>query len=296
MRFLARLPQWVPDADSSRSRDQADLAVGPSGREDSGSTPGGSMRRIHSWQPAVLLSIAGCSLAPQAPSASAEGEAWLAGDHHVHSRFSVGWDDTVELPRPRIGAEGIYPIPTNAEMARSYGLSWMVSTDHGGPNHSRLNLETAYPELVSSRALVPGLIQFYGMELDTPGAEHSSLIVPHTHDEAERLYELESRFSRRDPWPLDTARQRESFMLDALRAMRALAERPVLLANHPSRSADGLGEYGQYHPAELRDWSDAAPDVAVGMEGAPWHQASAGASSAIPPSASHKCLVMRFSG
>ena len=32
----------------------------------------------------------------------------------------------------------------NAVMARRYGLDWMVSTDHGGPNHSKVNLEIAY--------------------------------------------------------------------------------------------------------------------------------------------------------
>jgi hypothetical protein len=163
----------------------------------------------------------------------------------------------------------------NALMARSYGLTWMVSTDHGGPSHSKVNLERAYPEVLTTRRVVPGLILFYGMELDTPGADHSSLIIPHTHDEAERLFDLESRFSRRDAWPADAERQRESLMLEALEAMKSLSSPPVLIANHPSRSADGVGEYGLDFPAELRGWNDAAPDVALGMEGAPGHQASA---------------------
>jgi hypothetical protein len=64
-------------------------------------------------------------------------------------------------------------------------------------------------------------------------------------------------------------------MLDALRYMSRIAEPPVLIANHPSRSATEVGGYGQDTPRELRDWNDAAPRVAVGMEGAPGHQAGA---------------------
>ena len=54
----------------------------------------------------------------------------------------------------------------------------MVTTDHGGPNHSKVNLEQAYPELLKSREAVPELLQFYGMEFDTPAADHSTLIIP----------------------------------------------------------------------------------------------------------------------
>jgi hypothetical protein len=64
-------------------------------------------------------------------------------------------------------------------------------------------------------------------------------------------------------------------MLDALRHMRALPAPPVVIANHPSRSAKGVGVYGLDTPSELRDWNDTAPQVAVGMEGAPGHQAGA---------------------
>ena len=62
-------------------------------------------------------------------------------------------------------------------------------------------------------------------------------------------------------------------MIDALRTMKDLGDKPVVIANHPSRSAEGLGEYGDTEPRELRNWNDAAPDIAVGMEGAPGHQA-----------------------
>ncbi|MGH7574320.1 MAG: phosphoesterase, partial [Longimicrobiales bacterium] len=200
---------------------------------------------------------------------------WLAGDHHIHSQYSVGWDTTTNPPTPVVAGDARYPIPTNAEMAKRHGLSWMVSTDHGGPNHSKVNLEMAYPELLESREAVPGLIQFYGMEFDTPGAEHSSLIIPHSHEEHATLYDLESRFARREPFPPDSTRHTEAAMLNALAYMRGLSLPPLLFANHPSRSARGLGVYGSNTPRELRNWNNTAPRVATGMEGAPGHQARA---------------------
>lgn len=199
---------------------------------------------------------------------------WLAGDHHIHSRYSVGWDESVDPPAPILGGDAIYPTPMNALMAKYYGLSWMVTTDHGGPNHSKVNLEMAYPELVYSRKAVPEVIQFYGMEFDTPGADHSSLIIPHSHDESIHLHSIESQFNKREPYPADPSWDTEPRMLEALTFMDNMATKPVVIANHPSRSATGLGVYGKDAPAELRDWNDTAPDIAVGMAGAPGHQAA----------------------
>jgi len=160
-------------------------------------------------------------------------------------------------------------------MGKYHGLSWIVTTDHGGPNHSKVNRDIAYPELLISRQTVPDVIQFYGMEFDTPGADHSSLIIPHTHDEADRLFDIESRFAKNEPHPADKSWDTEPRMLEALKAMNQFEAKPIVTANHPSRSATGLGEYGKDHPAELRDWNDTAPDIAVGMSGAPGHQAKA---------------------
>ncbi len=199
---------------------------------------------------------------------------WLAGDHHIHSRYSVGWDYDTDPPTAIIAGDAIYPTPMNAIMARLYGLSWMVTTDHGGPNHSKVNLEQAYPELLTSREAVPEVIQFYGMEFDTPGADHSSLIIPHTHDEADRLHQIESNFNKREPYPADSTWDTEPRMIEALRAMDQFPSKPVVIANHPSRSAPGLGVYGLYDPEELRDWNDTTPEIAVGMAGAPGHQAA----------------------
>jgi len=224
----------------------------------------------------LALQIALLLIAPVAAGQNSDGaRSWLAGDHHIHGRYSADYDETTMPPTPIIGGDSSYPTYVNALMARHFGLSWMVTTDHGGPNHSKLNLEKAYPELLHSREVISDLIQFYGMELDTPGAEHSSLIIPHSDHEHHTLYDLESRFAEEDAFPEDEARDTEAFMLEALRYMGGIPLPPLVLANHPSRSARDLGVYGANSPQELRDWNDAAPQVAVGMEGAPGHQANA---------------------
>ncbi len=216
---------------------------------------------------------------PTAGALPAKGRQWLAGDHHIHSEFSADYRaDPVSpqtVPIPLLGKDGRYTITRNAQMARQFGLSWMVSTDHGGPNHSKLNYEQAWPEVNKARAAVPELLIFYGMEFDTPAGDHSSLIIPFTGDEREQLRAIESGFSKREPWPRNEAWDSEGRMIDALKLMRDQKAPPVLVANHPSRSATAPFAWGQYTPAEFRNWNDTAPRVAIGMEGAPGHQAGA---------------------
>ena len=178
---------------------------------------------------------------PTAGALPAEGRQWLAGDHHIHSEFSADYQPDPASPQtapiPLLGKDGRYAIAKNAEMARQFGLRWMVSTDHGGPNHAKLNYEQAWPAVQQARAAVPEMLIFYGMEFDTPAGDHSSLIIPFTGDEREQLRAIEAGFSRREPWPANKAWDSEGRMIDALKLMRDHKAPPVLIANHPSRSA-----------------------------------------------------------
>src|SRR5688572_25876770 len=125
-----------------------------------------------------------------------------------------------------------------------HGLSWMVTTDHGGPNHSKLNLTRAYAELKASREMVPEVLQFYGMELNMPAMDHHTLIIPNSEKEASMLHDIESRFDSNEAWPADPSRKEEAQTGRALQYMKSLPLLPVLFANHPSRSATGIGVYG----------------------------------------------------
>lgn len=201
------------------------------------------------------------------------GRVWRAGDHHVHSEYSGAFDTSTSPPAFAKGADGIYPIVTNAIMAKRFGLTWAMCTDHGGPAHSKVNLEQAYPDLLRSRRLVPEVLQFWGMEFDAPAQDHHTLMIPRHAGEAEQLFELESRFAKLDPFPVDPSRDTEAMMIEFLTFAKAAPDRPLVIAHHASRSATGLGVYGQDTPRAFRNGNDVAPDVYVGFEGAPGHQA-----------------------
>lgn len=213
---------------------------------------------------ALLLSA--CATGPHA------GRNWQAGDHHVHSEWSVDWDRSTSPPTPVRGGDSPYTRSRNARQALAFGLSWMVHTDHGGPGHSAVTADHAWPALQQARRDVPALIQFNGMEFDVPAAEHASLIIAPGPRERDELVEIERRFSRNEPVD-GMQRDHPQTMLDALAHMRALPAPPLVFVNHPSRTATGVGRWGEVDPAELRAWHDAAPRVLVGMEGAPGHQA-----------------------
>jgi hypothetical protein len=198
---------------------------------------------------------------------------WLAGDSHIHSHWSPGYDRTVNPPEPLKGQDARYSTPTNARKAREFGLSWMVTTDHGGPNHSKFNLVHAYSELRESRQAVPEVLQFYGMEFNMPAMDHHTLIMPNTEDEWKTLFNIESQFDSNEAWPEDPSRRTEEAAAKALTYMNTLRHLPLMFANHPSRSAKGVGVYGSDTPREFRSHNDLAPTIYRGMEGAPGHQA-----------------------
>jgi hypothetical protein len=220
----------------------------------------------------ILLTLLTAGAAALAVSQT-ESPAWLAGDSHIHSHWSPGYNREVTPPVPIIGGDARYSTPVNAQKAKDFGLRWMVTTDHGGPNHSKLNLAHAYTELGESRRAVPQVLQFYGMEFNMPAMDHHTLIIPNTEDEWRVLFNIESQFDRNEVFPADPARNTEAFAAKALAYMNALPRLPLMFANHPSRSAKGVGVYGSDEPREFRSHNDLAPEIYRGMEGAPGHQA-----------------------
>lgn len=201
-----------------------------------------------------------------------DGREWLAGDHHVHSEWSVDWDRSTSPPTPIRGGDSPYTRSRNAQRALANGLRWMVHTDHGGPGHSVVTRDHAWPALLQARGEVPALIQFNGMEFDVPAGEHASLIIAPGPEERDQLVAIERDYGRSEPLQSGT-RDYAQLMLDALAQMRTLPRPPLMFINHPGRTATGIGQWGEVEPSELRAWHEAAPQVLVGMEGAPGHQA-----------------------
>lgn len=177
---------------------------------------------------------------------------WLAGDHHIHTCYSM---------------DGLYEIAEQIESAARGGLDFCVITDHGGPEHSRVLLQRAYPELVAARKKYPHMTVFQGLEWNIPDAEHGTLIVPPSGDEAQIIANFEAHFDQRGSVRSGPATTKESDAVRGLAFLQRIAPQALFFANHPSRR-------GLDSPHELRAWSDAAPTVMRGFEGAPGHGAA----------------------
>ena len=228
---------------------------------------------MKTWQ--LQLTIVGlASAALVLVSTQGSERQWLPGDSHIHSQWSPDYDETRTPPEPIKGADGRYSTPMNARKAREYGLAWMVTTDHGGPDHAKFNLAQAYVELQASRQLEPSLLQFYGMELNMPGMDHHTLIIPNGGEESSVLYEIEHQFDSQEAWPRDPARNSEAQAQRALEHMKRLAA-PAVAVRQPSIA---IGHAASASPGSTSRVSSApttisAPEVYRGMEGAPGHQA-----------------------
>lgn len=179
------------------------------------------------------------------------GERWYAGDHHIHTQYS---DD------------GQYPIEHQVGKAREFGLDWVVITDHGGPAHQKFSIDQVTPDIERARLSHRDVLVYQGLEWNIPSAEHATVFLPPGKHTVDILKAFELAYDSR------VAGGSEPLALAALRFLEAQVlsgrtEIALMFANHPARR-------GLDSPHELRGWRDAAPGVAVGMEGAPGHQAA----------------------
>ncbi|MBP2336845.1 hypothetical protein JOF41_003023 [Saccharothrix coeruleofusca] len=196
------------------------------------------------------------------------GDRWLAGDHHIHTRYS---------------SDGQYEVAQQVAAAREHGLDWVVITDHGGVAHQKLSLDQVGPDVERARKSYRDVLVYQGLEWNIPGAEHATLFLPPGRSTMDILRAFEAAYDGgvlstpaeqggAGLIPRSTGPEGEPYALAALRYLEAQVlsgrtEIALMFANHPSRR-------GLDSPHELRGWRDAAPGVAVGMEGAPGHQAA----------------------
>ncbi|MFC3500780.1 PHP domain-containing protein [Micromonospora krabiensis] len=182
---------------------------------------------------------------------------WLAGDHHIHTQFS---------------SDAMYRVVDQARHAQAYGLDWMVVTDHGSAAHAKIGVDKVNPDIVAARAQLKDLLIYQGLEWNIPAAEHATVFVHPGRNEVAVLKEFENAFdgsvrNAGDNTPANEALAIAGikFLGEAVRKRRV--EGALFLANHPARR-------GIDSPHEIRAWRDADPTVAIGMEGAPGHQAA----------------------
>ncbi|MET8146119.1 histidinol-phosphatase [Sphaerisporangium sp. NPDC005288] len=186
-----------------------------------------------------------------------DGYLWLAGDHHIHTQHS---------------SDGMYKVSDQVRHGNAYGLDWMVITDHGSVAHAKIGVDKVNPDIVATRKAVKDTLVFQGLEWNIPAAEHGTVFVAPGRNEVATLKEFENSFDGSVKGATAGTPQNEAlaiaglnFLADAVRRRRV--EDALFLANHPARK-------GLDAPHEIRGWRDAQPSIAVGMEGAPGHQAA----------------------
>ncbi|KOX28740.1 histidinol phosphatase [Saccharothrix sp. NRRL B-16348] len=192
---------------------------------------------------------------------------WFAGDHHIHTKYSN---------------DAQYEVTQQVAKAREHGLDWVVITDHGGVAHQKFSIDQVAPDIERARKSHRDVLVYQGLEWNIPGAEHATVFLPPGRSTVDILRAFEAAYDGgvlstpvanggKGLITRSTSADGEPYALAALRYLESqvLAGRTeiaLMFANHPARR-------GVDSPHEFRGWRDAAPGVAVGMEGAPGHQA-----------------------
>ncbi|MCX4581942.1 PHP domain-containing protein [Streptomyces sp. NBC_01481] len=221
----------------------------------------------------LAAGIAGASVLGGATAAVADADAdadggrprrdgflWLAGDHHIHTQYS---------------SDGKYRVIDQVRQGARHGMDWLVITDHGSETHAKIGVEKVNPDIREAREEYEDTLVFQGLEWNIPAAEHGTVFVHPGRNEVAVLKEFETSFDGSLRSAGDNTPANEALAVSGLRFLAEQVERrkvkdALMLANHPARR-------GVDSPHEIRGWRDATAggrQIAVGMEGAPGHQAA----------------------
>ncbi|NGO15544.1 PHP domain-containing protein [Streptomyces sp. HC44] len=189
-----------------------------------------------------------------------DGFLWLAGDHHIHTQYSN---------------DGKYRVSDQVRQGARHGLDWMVITDHGNVTHAKIGVEKVNPDIVEARDTYEDTLVFQGLEWNIPAAEHGTVFVHPGKNEVAVLKQFETDYDGSVKGASDSTPANEALAIAGLNFLAEQVQRRkvkdiLMLANHPARK-------GIDSPHEIRAWRDATSarhQIAVGMEGAPGHQAA----------------------
>ncbi len=199
--------------------------------------------------------VRGAQRARRAPRG---GYAWLAGDHHIHTQHS---------------SDAQYRVADQVQHASAYGLDWMVITDHGSVAHAKIGVDKVNPDIVAAREeFGQDTLVFQGVEWNIPAAEHGTVFVHPGRNEVAVLKEFENAFDGVVNSTTASNAANETAALQGLDFLAASVTQgrvkdAMFFANHPARK-------GLDSPHEIRAWQARQPRIALGMEGAPGHQAA----------------------
>ncbi len=219
---------------------------------------------------------------------------WIAGDFHNHTCLTDG-----DHPAKQVFSRSF----------SEFGLGWIVNSEHGGAfqrdpygrpwtdpaiepptvfkglpaERSKKKAmwrwqslaEYSYPIIEAARndPSSRGKLILQGLEFNCPGHEHVSTGI--LAESGWPLAEFEYRFDAVDgdtsggPDGRWTGKNPTNDHAKALQAIAWLKQKHAttswFVVNHPERAS-------KYRVADLREFNDAAPDIAFGFEGAPGHQ------------------------
>ncbi|MEU0410791.1 PHP domain-containing protein [Streptomyces griseorubiginosus] len=251
-----QLPSW------------ADPSVSPADLDPQGVSRRGLLRRAGLFGAAFALGSAATPAFASSRGPGFGGDdprlAYLVGDHHVHSVYSH---------------DAKYTFSQLAQAAAQYGLDWMVFNEHSNFGHANYGAKLEHAEIVKARAQNPRQLIFQGLEWYIPAAEHCTVFAAPGPHETDLLTQFELAYDGKllgytegAAGATDTARNEAH----AVKAIKWLAQQRcsgyvddvLVIANHPLR-------LGIDSPHEMRAWRDAAPEIMIGMEGAPGAQGAA---------------------
>lgn len=220
----------------------------------------------------TVFSYMSISMTAETSINEASGGKWVAGDFHNHTYLTDGSHSASEVARNAF---------------ERFGLDWMANSEHGGytyrdtggnylpmPVPRWVSLKNySYPTVQSLRKSYSDKLLLQGVEWNVPTHDHASVGI--VSDEPIAISDFEYMFDASDS---DSSRSNEGLAKanathsDAVNAVKWLEHNypktSYFIINHPSRV------FG-YSISDIRDFNNAAPDVAFGFEGIPGHQKSA---------------------
>lgn len=213
---------------------------------------------------------------------------WIAGDFHNHTYLTDGSDVESDV----------------LANAFKFGLGWIANSEHGGtsartpqgaawPNDTLFlgnppagkmwrwqSLEQySYPIIAEARGDYPDKLIVQGYEWNVPTHEHASVGIVGSAERGgkavaqhEYLFDAGDSGSTSDGYLGVTGKAAANSHDKAVAGAKWLEDNypkaSYFLLNHPSRAL-------KYSIADIRDFNNAAPDVAFGFEGIPGHQKEA---------------------
>ncbi len=228
---------------------------------------GGRRRRIALG--VLSAAVAATVALPIAANAISDGR-YLAGDFHTHTYLTDGSKTQLDVAKHAFS---------------DYGLDWIANSEHGGTSKRDafgnpiattwrwVTLKTqSWPLIRDLRAIYPDKMLVQGVEWNVPTHEHASVAI--VTDEPTSVSDFEYMFDASDK---DTSRPAMSkdntshagAVNGAAWLQQNYPNTSWFIINHPSRKQT-------YKVSDIRDFNNAAPDVAFGFEGFPGHQKEPG--------------------